>query len=84
VAIAAYKKPAQARPALALSIAGEIYDLKAAQDAGLKVGGIQLIATGTPTGVGMTRGIFLKAGDVVGASIVDIGTLSNSVLAEKL
>jgi 2,4-didehydro-3-deoxy-L-rhamnonate hydrolase len=43
-----------------------------------------VIATGTPTGVGMARGIFLKAGDVVSASIDGIGTLTNSVVAEKL
>jgi len=28
-----------------------------------------VVATGTPTGVGMARGIFLKTGDVVSASI---------------
>jgi 2-keto-4-pentenoate hydratase/2-oxohepta-3-ene-1,7-dioic acid hydratase in catechol pathway len=38
-----------------------------------------LIATGTPTGVGMGRGIFLKAGDVMTASIESIGTLRNPV-----
>ena len=43
-----------------------------------------VIATGTPTGVGMARGIFLKAGDVVSASIDGIGTLINSVVAEKV
>ncbi|HEY7246041.1 MAG TPA: fumarylacetoacetate hydrolase family protein [Xanthobacteraceae bacterium] len=43
-----------------------------------------VIATGTPTGVGMARGIFLKAGDVVSASIGGIGTLTNSVVAETL
>jgi len=43
-----------------------------------------VIATGTPTGVGMARGIFLKAGDAVSASIEGIGTLTNSVVAEKL
>jgi 2-keto-4-pentenoate hydratase/2-oxohepta-3-ene-1,7-dioic acid hydratase in catechol pathway len=43
-----------------------------------------VIATGTPTGVGMARGIFLKAGDVVSASIDSIGTLTNCVVAEKL
>ena len=43
-----------------------------------------VIATGTPTGVGMARGIFLKAGDVVSASIEGIGTLTKSVVAEKL
>ena len=43
-----------------------------------------VIATGTPTGVGMGRGIFLKAGDVVSASIDGIGTLTNPVRAETL
>lgn len=43
-----------------------------------------VIATGTPTGVGMSRGIFLKAGDVVSATIDGIGTLTNTVVAEKI
>jgi 2-keto-4-pentenoate hydratase/2-oxohepta-3-ene-1,7-dioic acid hydratase in catechol pathway len=43
-----------------------------------------VIATGTPTGVGMGRGIYLKAGDVVSASIDGIGTLTNKVVAEKI
>ena len=43
-----------------------------------------VIATGTPTGVGMGRGVFLKAEDVVSASIDGIGRLTNSVVAEKL
>jgi 2,4-didehydro-3-deoxy-L-rhamnonate hydrolase len=38
IAIAAYKKTAQARPALALSIDGEIYDLEAARKTGVKLG----------------------------------------------
>ncbi len=42
-----------------------------------------VIATGTPTGVGMGRGIFLKPGDVVSASIAGIGTLTNTVAAEQ-
>jgi 2-keto-4-pentenoate hydratase/2-oxohepta-3-ene-1,7-dioic acid hydratase in catechol pathway len=42
-----------------------------------------VIATGTPTGVGMGRGIFLKPGDVVSASIAGIGTLTNTVAAEE-
>ena len=41
-----------------------------------------VIATGTPTGVGMGRGIYLKPGDVVTASIEGIGTLTNTVVAE--
>lgn len=42
-----------------------------------------VIATGTPTGVGMGRGIYLKPGDMVSASIDGIGTLTNAVIAEK-
>jgi 2,4-didehydro-3-deoxy-L-rhamnonate hydrolase len=47
----------------------------------LQVGDV--IATGTPTGVGMGRGIFLKAGDVIVASIEGIGSLTNRVAAER-
>ena len=39
-----------------------------------------VIATGTPTGVGMGRGIFLKPGDVMVASIEKIGDLENPVI----
>jgi 2,4-didehydro-3-deoxy-L-rhamnonate hydrolase len=42
-----------------------------------------VIATGTPTGVGMARGIFLKDGDSVEAVIDGIGKLSNRIVAEK-
>jgi 2,4-didehydro-3-deoxy-L-rhamnonate hydrolase len=38
-----------------------------------------LIATGTPTGVGASRGIFLKSGDVMRASVQNIGVLENPV-----
>lgn len=41
-----------------------------------------LIATGTPTGVGMSRGIFLRPGDVMTASVEGIGELRNPVAAE--
>ena len=41
-----------------------------------------VIATGTPTGVGMGRGVFLKPGDVMTASIDGIGVLENPVEAE--
>lgn len=41
-----------------------------------------LIATGTPTGVGMGRGIYLKPGDIMRASIEGIGTIENQVVAE--
>ncbi|MBS0505910.1 MAG: fumarylacetoacetate hydrolase family protein [Proteobacteria bacterium] len=40
-----------------------------------------LIATGTPTGVGMGRGRFLKPGDVMVASIDQIGAIENHVVA---
>lgn len=38
-----------------------------------------VIATGTPTGVGMGRGIFLKRGDVMTAAIAEIGEITNPV-----
>ncbi|GER20422.1 fumarylacetoacetate hydrolase family protein [Variovorax boronicumulans] len=43
-----------------------------------------VIATGTPTGVGMGRGIYLKAGDRLVASIEGIGRLANQVQAERV
>lgn len=42
-----------------------------------------VIATGTPTGVGMARGIFLKPGDVMEANIEGIGVLRNPVAAPQ-
>lgn len=41
-----------------------------------------LITTGTPTGVGMGRGVFLKPGDVMRAAIEGIGAIENTVVAE--
>jgi 2,4-didehydro-3-deoxy-L-rhamnonate hydrolase len=41
-----------------------------------------IIATGTPGGVGMTTGRFLKPGDEVVASIEGIGALKNTMVAE--
>ncbi len=43
-----------------------------------------VVATGTPTGVGMGRGVFLKAGDRMVASIEGIGRLANDVQAEQV
>jgi 2,4-diketo-3-deoxy-L-fuconate hydrolase len=43
-----------------------------------------VIATGTPTGVGMGRGVYLKSGDRMVASIDGIGQLSNQVQAERV
>ncbi|ODP33436.1 fumarylacetoacetate hydrolase family protein [Pandoraea sp. ISTKB] len=42
-----------------------------------------LIATGTPTGVGMGRGVYLKAGDVMVAGIEGIGAIENRVVAQR-
>jgi 2-keto-4-pentenoate hydratase/2-oxohepta-3-ene-1,7-dioic acid hydratase in catechol pathway len=42
-----------------------------------------VIATGTPSGVGSASGTFLKPGDVVRATIAPIGTLENPVEAES-
>jgi 2,4-diketo-3-deoxy-L-fuconate hydrolase len=42
-----------------------------------------IVATGTPTGVGMGRGIFLKPGDVMVASVSGIGSIRNPVEAES-
>jgi 2-keto-4-pentenoate hydratase/2-oxohepta-3-ene-1,7-dioic acid hydratase in catechol pathway len=39
-----------------------------------------VIATGTPSGVGAGRGIFLRAGDVVRTTIDGLGTLENAVI----
>jgi 2-keto-4-pentenoate hydratase/2-oxohepta-3-ene-1,7-dioic acid hydratase in catechol pathway len=39
-----------------------------------------VIATGTPSGVGAGRGLFLRAGDVVRATIDGLGTLENPVV----
>lgn len=41
-----------------------------------------LIATGTPAGVGMGRGAYLRPGDVVEIDIERIGTLRNTFVAE--
>jgi 2-keto-4-pentenoate hydratase/2-oxohepta-3-ene-1,7-dioic acid hydratase in catechol pathway len=43
-----------------------------------------VVATGTPTGVGMGRGIYLNVGDSITATIDGIGTLTNTVVAEKI
>jgi 2-keto-4-pentenoate hydratase/2-oxohepta-3-ene-1,7-dioic acid hydratase in catechol pathway len=42
-----------------------------------------IIATGTPAGVGNTTGTFLKPGDTIEAWIEHIGTLKSPVIAEK-
>jgi 2-keto-4-pentenoate hydratase/2-oxohepta-3-ene-1,7-dioic acid hydratase in catechol pathway len=41
-----------------------------------------VIATGTPAGVGLPRGEFLKAGDVVKIEIAELGTLTNTIIAD--
>jgi len=42
-----------------------------------------LLATGTPTGVGMGRNLYLQAGDVMHAAIEGIGSITNPVVAEE-
>jgi 2-keto-4-pentenoate hydratase/2-oxohepta-3-ene-1,7-dioic acid hydratase in catechol pathway len=42
-----------------------------------------VISTGTPSGVGAGRGIFLNDGDVMQASIAGIGELTNTVRSER-
>ena len=42
-----------------------------------------LISTGTPSGVGIALGKFLKAGDVVRIEISKLGHIENSVVAEQ-
>jgi 2-keto-4-pentenoate hydratase/2-oxohepta-3-ene-1,7-dioic acid hydratase in catechol pathway len=42
-----------------------------------------VIATGTPAGVGSATGMFLHPGDLVRATIGPIGTLENRVVAEE-
>ena len=42
-----------------------------------------VIATGTPAGVGMPRGEFLRTGDRVELEVADFGRLSNPVVAES-
>ena len=41
-----------------------------------------VIATGTPDGVGLSRGEFLRPGDLVEMEVADFGRLSNPVIAE--
>jgi 2-keto-4-pentenoate hydratase/2-oxohepta-3-ene-1,7-dioic acid hydratase in catechol pathway len=40
-----------------------------------------VIATGTPPGVGHARGVYLKPGDVVNITIEDLGFMRNPVVA---
>ncbi len=39
-----------------------------------------VIATGTPSGVGVSRGLYLHGGDVVRVTIDGLGTLENTVI----
>jgi 2-keto-4-pentenoate hydratase/2-oxohepta-3-ene-1,7-dioic acid hydratase in catechol pathway len=43
-----------------------------------------VIATGTPAGVGLPRGEFLRPGDLVEMEVADFGRLSNPVVAEPI
>jgi 2-keto-4-pentenoate hydratase/2-oxohepta-3-ene-1,7-dioic acid hydratase in catechol pathway len=41
-----------------------------------------IIATGTPAGVGLPKNEFLKAGDEVKIEIAELGTLTNRMVAD--
>jgi len=41
-----------------------------------------ILATGTPSGVGVAKGLFLKHGDVVRIEIEGLGVMENTVMAE--
>jgi 2-keto-4-pentenoate hydratase/2-oxohepta-3-ene-1,7-dioic acid hydratase in catechol pathway len=41
-----------------------------------------ILATGTPAGVGIASGRFLRDGDVVNVEISGLGSISNIVVAE--
>jgi acylpyruvate hydrolase len=43
-----------------------------------------LIATGTPGGVGLARGVFLRPGDTVEVEVEGVGALRNPVVADEL
>jgi len=43
-----------------------------------------VIATGTPAGVGLPRGEFLKAGDEVRIEVTGCGTLVNRMVADEV
>jgi 2-keto-4-pentenoate hydratase/2-oxohepta-3-ene-1,7-dioic acid hydratase in catechol pathway len=42
-----------------------------------------VLATGTPAGVGIAHGKFLRDGDVVRVEIAGLGIIENQVVAEK-
>jgi 2-keto-4-pentenoate hydratase/2-oxohepta-3-ene-1,7-dioic acid hydratase in catechol pathway len=43
-----------------------------------------VIATGTPAGVGLPKGEFLKPGDEVKIEIAELGTLTNRMVADAI
>lgn len=59
-----------------------VYDLVAFLSSFLTLEPGDVIATGTPSGVGIATGKFLQPGDRVQVSIDQIGTLENSVIAD--
>jgi 2-keto-4-pentenoate hydratase/2-oxohepta-3-ene-1,7-dioic acid hydratase in catechol pathway len=42
-----------------------------------------IIATGTPAGIGAPTGNFLRVGDVVRAEIEGLGVIENTIVAER-
>jgi 2-keto-4-pentenoate hydratase/2-oxohepta-3-ene-1,7-dioic acid hydratase in catechol pathway len=57
-----------------------VEDLVVYLSAGLTLEPGDVIATGTPAGVGAGRGLYLRPGDVVRTSIDGLGTLENTVV----
>ena len=43
-----------------------------------------LVATGTPDGVGMGTGEFLNAGDIVTAAVEKVGTITNPIRGARI
>jgi 2-keto-4-pentenoate hydratase/2-oxohepta-3-ene-1,7-dioic acid hydratase in catechol pathway len=59
----------------------DVATLLSVLSAGMTLEPGDILATGTPSGVGAATGVYLKAGDVVEAEIDGIGTLRNPVVA---
>ena len=70
--------PAMVAPRLAMVCTVAELIAAASKVATLEPGDV--IATGTPSGVGAGRGLYLRAGDVVRTSIEGLGTLENTVV----
>jgi 2-keto-4-pentenoate hydratase/2-oxohepta-3-ene-1,7-dioic acid hydratase in catechol pathway len=59
----------------------DVATLLSVLSAGMTLEPGDVLATGTPSGVGAATGLYLKAGDVVEAEVDGIGCLRNPVVA---